>query len=1017
VSDLESPHAVLIFQNDRLAHANSRSAELCGLSIEQLHGKRLQDVLALFSPPDNKRLNDLLQGNQAGGLSLTVVDCCILSQSVRCFWVDVLVNSVLFQGKPALQMVWFEKSTHREIEDQLRQHIQRLLVLHEIDHAALSVQSERETAAAALRYIGPLVPGYRMSMVCLVDPSSGQADLLASDEGVMDFVDTPEALNFAQMSLVSCAADLERLHQSQPFIVQDLQTIADHAPVEQLLLARDIRSVLSAPLYWGGTLHGLLKLFSTSPDVFEDERVRIVQEIADSLAVAIQQAQLRQAEQQRHQEAEVMRDLMAAQASAGNLKQTLEAVLVNLHNVIHYDRASLFLVNENEQIVNPHGDSELDHPGRAFSESNPLVNQLREAKEPIIVSDIQDDSRFEGLPDLQSVHGWLGAPLYVNDEMIGFLSLGSLESDAYHPENAERLRVFAAQVAQVLEKAWLNEQTQRRSEELEVLSNISFALGQAETGENTLFAVAEQVARFFNAQSGVFLFPDRNSSELVVKASLDEACLGLTCPRQEDLIWQTYNSGEASLVPDFRRVAGQPAASTYRALFGTVGSFVLVPLKSAGDVFGVLGFGFDRPRRVSAENVHLFQAVAEIVGASLRRAVVLEGLEKQVDIRTQHLSTLYEINAIASEPLNLESILTQVLKITLDSMTSQIGTVHFLDEEENQFNLAAQIGLSDELRPYLEKINAQERFWSRLLQSSSPLVIPDTSEALTRSSSETVPGELPAEFAILANAGQRAYIGAPIRAKGQVLGLLSLFDRTILDYSLEDITLFMTIADQIGSSVERARLMKQAEIAAVVQERQRLARELHDSVTQLLYSQVLFAGAGLKVLHQGDSVLAEQHLTRIDQAAQQALKEMRLLVYQLRPSDYLDEGLVGALERRLQAVEKRTSLNARLIVEGKLNLDEAEEVALYRIAEEALNNTLKHAQAQSVSITLHGLDSRVILEIVDNGIGFDLQQASCAGGVGLSSMRERTAALGGQIEIHSQPGHGTHIQVTIEVPQ
>ena len=115
-------------------------------------------------------------------------------------------------------------------------------------------------------------------------------------------------------------------------------------------------------------------------------------------------------------------------------------------------------------------------------------------------------------------------------------------------------------------------------------------------------------------------------------------------------------------------------------------------------------------------------------------------------------------------------ILIQVLRITLESMTSQIGTVHFLDEEECQFNLAAQIGLVDELRPYLEKIDARERFWNRLLESSSPLVIPDTTQEFTRSGSEATPVELPAEFAILAKAGQRAFIGAPIRAKGQVLG-------------------------------------------------------------------------------------------------------------------------------------------------------------------------------------------------------------------------------------------------------
>ena len=1013
----ESPHAVLIFQNGQLVQYNLRSAELCGLTVLRLRDMRLEEALELFLPPDHERINNLCVDIQSGGQSGTIVDCCLQNQLGSCVWVDVMVNRVLFEGKSAVQMLWIDNSPRREIENQLRQHVQRLQILHEIDHAALSVQNVYETAAAALRYISPLIPGYRMSNVCLVDRITGKVELLASDGQMPDFRLDSDENRLSELLPALTAGALESAQPNQPVIQQNLPESPGQSRVERLLTEQGVNAVLAAPLYWDGVLHGLLNLYSAVPQVFSTELAQIAQEIADSLAVAIQQAHLRQAEQQRRQEAEVMRDLMAALASAGDLKQTLEAVLLNLHNVIHYDRASLFLVNENEQIVNPRGETDSDHPGRAFNESNPLVNQLRLAKQPFIVSDIQGDPRFEGLPDLQSVRGWLGAPLYVGEEMIGFLSLGSLEPAAYHAENAERLRVFAAQVAQVLEKAWLNEQTQRRSEELEVLSNISFALGQAETGENTLFAVAEQVARFFNAQSGVFLFPDRAATELVVKASLNEASLGLSCPSQDDLIWQTYNSGEASLVPDFRRVAGQPAASTYRALFGTVGSFVLVPLKSGGDVFGVLGFGFDRPRRVSTENVHLFKAVAEIVGASLRRAVVLEGLEKQVDVRTQHLSTLYEINAIASESLDLESILTQVLKITLESMTSQIGTVHFLDEDKAQFNLVAQIGLADGLRSCLEKIDARERFWSRLLLSSSPLVIPDTTQEVARSGLEALPVELPAEFAILAKAGQRAFIGAPIRAKGQVLGLLSLFDRTILDYSLEDITLFMTIADQIGSSVERARLMKQAEIAAVVQERQRLARELHDSVTQLLYSQVLFAGAGLKVLNQGDSGLAEQHLARIDQAAQQALKEMRLLVYQLRPSDYLDEGLVGALERRLQAVENRTSLNARLIVEGKLNLDEAEEVALYRITEEALNNILKHAQAQTVSITLHGLDSRVILEIVDDGIGFDQQQAACSGGVGLSSMRERTSALGGQFEIHSQPGKGTHILVTIEVPQ
>jgi len=328
-----------------------------------------------------------------------------------------------------------------------------------------------------------------------------------------------------------------------------------------------------------------------------------------------------------------------------------------------------------------------------------------------------------------------------------------------------------------------------------------------------------------------------------------------------------------------------------------------------------------------------------------------------------------------------------------------------LDNDNQAIRLAVQAGLPAELTTELENLTVIHPFWSRLMSSSNPLVVPDLSAE----------AEMPDEFAGLIRSGSWAFLGAPIRAKGQVLGFISLFDRSILDYTIEEIALFTTIADQIGSLVERARLMKQAEAAAVVQERQRLARELHDSVTQLLYGQVLFAGAGLKVLHSGDSELAEQHLTRIDQAAQQALKEMRLLVYQLRPSEYLEEGLVGALRRRLEAVEKRTGINARLVVEGEISLDESQEMALYRIAEEALNNILKHAQAKTVLISLRATDIRVILEIEDDGVGFDLSLTEKAGGMGLESMRERTRSLGGKFQILSRLDHGTKIILSIEV--
>lgn len=907
------------------------------------------------------------------------------------------------------------------LEERLTQHIRRLQILHDIEHAILSIQDEQATARTALVHISDLAPSYQASSVLLLDLKIGEAIVLAVDGDIEGSQAAPagqsEDLTGRRFALDVLPIDISVLQDGQPFIVHDLSVLPEMKPLQQQMAAIGICSYLSVPLRWGGELIGVLNLASNAPDVFQAEHVQIAQEIANSLAVAIQQTRLLRAEQVRRQEAEVMRDLMAALAFAGNLNQTLQAILVNLHNLIHYDRASLFLVDENERFVMADKGFPAQETGKGgFQENDPLIAEMRRTRRPLIIPDVQTDSRFENWPDLGSVRGWLGAPLLMSEragaqaEMIGFLSLGSLVVNDYDQTDAETMQVFASQVAQVLERAWQHEQSHRRTEELEVLSRITLALGQAESAENTLLAVIEQLIGFFGASRGAFLFPDRALSTLAVKACPVEALVGMVHPYQrDDLLWRVYQTGQAAILTDVDAQAQM--APIYPALWGGAQAGAVIPLKAEEEAFGLLCFAFENRRKLTPENVRLFNAVASMASASLRRAVVLEALEKQVDIRTQHLSTLYHINAVASEPLDLQIVLDQVLEITLHSMNSRAGAIHFMDDKGRELYLASQKNLTLSGLSAFDSLSLSEPFWSNLVDSTSPLVLPDISSA----------AGLPAALAQAADSGRRVYLGAPIRAKGQVLGLLSMFGETELEYSIEDITLFMTIADQIGGLVERARLVKQAELAAVVQERQRLARELHDSVTQLLYSQVLFSGAGLKVLGQGNQPLAESHLSRIEQAAQQALKEMRLLVYELRPSDELDEGLASALERRLDAVEKRTGINARLVVEGMPVLDRATEMAIYRIAEEALNNTLKHAQASAVNLRIAEHDGRLILEITDNGRGFDLVERlpdgiRRSGGMGLYNMGERAAALGGDLQISSGPGQGTCIYLSIEIP-
>ena len=200
---------------------------------------------------------------------------------------------------------------------------------------------------------------------------------------------------------------------------------------------------------------------------------------------------------------------------------------------------------------------------------------------------------------------------------------------------------------------------------------------------------------------------------------------------------------------------------------------------------------------------------------------------------------------------------------------------------------------------------------------------------------------------------------------------------------------------------------------AILAERNRLASDLHDSVTQGLYGILLHADAAMGQLSEGDSIRAKTYLEEIKAAGKEGLAEMRLLIFELRPPVLEEEGLVAALETRLYAVEKRAGLGVELISDIGDEMPRAVEIGLYRIAQEGLNNVLKHAQAEHVRVCLQQDGKRVSLEIQDDGCGFDTQNYRDGGGMGLSGMGARVRDLGGRIEIGSSPGNGTRIFVEV----
>jgi len=225
------------------------------------------------------------------------------------------------------------------------------------------------------------------------------------------------------------------------------------------------------------------------------------------------------------------------------------------------------------------------------------------------------------------------------------------------------------------------------------------------------------------------------------------------------------------------------------------------------------------------------------------------------------------------------------------------------------------------------------------------------------------------------------------------------------------------MANQLAVAIENARLYEQAGKLAALEERQKLARELHDSVSQALYGIALGTRTARTVLDRSDlhdpvrGKLAEP-LDYVLNQADAGMAEMRALIFELRPESLQTEGLVAALRKQTAALQARHQIPVAVEFGPEPELPIGQKEMLYRVAQEAMHNIVKHARATSAEVRLVGENGKVLLEVCDNGQGFDMTQ-EFPGHLGLKSMRERVEKAGGMLTIASDVGGGTRIQVKV----
>ncbi len=394
-------------------------------------------------------------------------------------------------------------------------------------------------------------------------------------------------------------------------------------------------------------------------------------------------------------------------------------------------------------------------------------------------------------------------------------------------------------------------------------------------------------------------------------------------------------------------------------------------------------------------------------------------LERRVSERTRELSNLLQVSHDVASTLELEPLLGLILE-RLKSVIDYTSCAIFLLQEGRLVTLDYRGPAPREqmLALRLARPSAVEE----VFRLRAPVIISDVrgDHRLARTFRQSVGEHINTLFSHV-----HCWMGVPLMVQERMIGALSLDHSQAGYYTAQHASVVLAIANQAAIAIENARLYQQSQQLAVLQERQRLARELHDSVSQALYGIALGARTARRLL---DSAQAEdqraapadaalddslqrklaQPLDYVLQLAEAGMAEMRALIFELRPESLQNEGLVAALSKHSASMQARhhIAVETEFCEEPQLSFDCKE--ALYRIAQEALHNIVKHARATRASIRLTSDGDGVTLEVRDNGAGFD-SKGEFPGHLGLKSMRERIEKLGGTLTIDSAPGQGAAV--------
>lgn len=637
--------------------------------------------------------------------------------------------------------------------------------------------------------------------------------------------------------------------------------------------------------------------------------------------------------------------------------------------------------------------------------------------------DIPDEIKANRIALRERYAGSFSVPLIIQNQIYGGMVFYYSKPQDFSDEQINLGLTFAEQVAVAIENARLHQserelyqESERRRQVAESMRDILNVLNSDRPPQEIFEYITQRSGKLFNADASLLYSihgteamheAEYNLPKMLsfvkslefFQGEANQKLLDLKPVIINDVYDYTENLLKNADLNAYQRRWYQTIQKEFQSYLG-------IPLIVRNQLFGGLVIYFKERRTFSVEDIHL----ALTLGEQAALAIENDRLYQAESDRRQVAESLRETLAVLNSKRPLQEILEHIAKQAVQIMGAYSAVVYHIQPNAQVLLIQAGYRIPEALSA-LESIPIYEGGAARSMFNHEPYVLRDIQAHLGDIDLEAVPEQIRFhKWLQIIKENFGSYLGVPLVVEGEIYGSLGLYYRENEDFSQEQIELGMALANQAVLAIENARLLERAEDAAIASERNRLARDLHDAVTQTLFSASMIADVLPKIWDRNPDE-GQHRLEELRQLTRGALSEMRTLLVELRPAALVDTDLGDLIGHQVNAFIARTRLNVDYQRNCPDNPPSEIKETFYRLTQEALNNIAKHANAETVQVWLECLPGNAKLVIEDDGLGFNLE-TSRTEGLGLGIMEERAQNVGAEFDMNSQIGRGTQIKIS-----